>query len=179
MRFLLSLAVGTIGTVPVAFAVDEKPSTLPADPVKIAWPAAATARQVRIPALDSSGDAARLVKPFGVAVDRTGRIFVADPAHRAIVVYPRAEGPAARWKGNPHFPLVGPVAVAADSGGRVFAVDGYQAHVVVFDATGAPIAVFGKGILLRPEGIAIDSAAGRIYVGDVKAHQSLSLISTA
>jgi DNA-binding beta-propeller fold protein YncE len=175
VRILLSISLALIGTIPGALAAEGKaqpvppaPPPAPAEPVKIAFPASGSARPVQFAA--SSGEASRLVKPFGVAVDVSGRVLVADPAHRAVVVYPR-EGPALQWKGNAHYPLVGPVAVAADRDGRVFAVDGYQAHVVVFDPAGAPTAIFGKGTLLRPEGIAIDSEAGRIYIGDVKAHK--------
>lgn len=122
----------------------------------------------------AQSDAFALRKPNAVAVDRSGRIFVADPAHRGIVVYDRRLQTAVRWTGNEQFPLFGPAAIALDEpGGRVFVTDVYKSHVIVF-REGVPMAAFGKDVLKRPEGIAIDARRGRVYVGDMRLNQIVS-----
>jgi sugar lactone lactonase YvrE len=116
----------------------------------------------------------RLGKPNAVAVDTSGRIFVADPAQRGVVVYDQQAQTAVCWKGNEQFPLFGPAGIALDDSGRLFVTDVYKAHVVVFDRTGTPVALFGKDVLKRPEGIAIDPRRSRVYVGDMKLKQVAS-----
>ena len=177
MRTLLSMAALAAG---LAWGADDAAAPV-APPVKLGWPAVAARPPRLVASLDSAGDlkspdpdAVRLAKPYGVAVDAASRIFVADAGRRGILVYDRQAGTAVRWTGSAKFPLAGPVAVAASRDGRVLAVDGFQGHVVVFDGGGTPVAVFGKVVLKRPEGIAIDERAGRVYVGDVRLHEVLA-----
>jgi DNA-binding beta-propeller fold protein YncE len=182
VRVLLSMGLVVVGVATPAFPADAPKPAAPAPSVQLSWPAPTLAPLKLVAAIpaspgarnaDSAASPVRLTKPFGVAVDAGGRVFIADPGSRALAVWDREKGTATRWKGNAAHQLVGPVAVAADRDGRVFAVDGFQARIVVFGPDGVPVAEFGKDVLKRPEGIAIDSAAGRIYVGDVKLHRVL------
>ncbi len=56
-----------------------------------------------------------------------------------------------------------PTDMTVDGSGNVYAVDGGNALVIEFNASGAPIAQFGKGILSQPEGITNDGA-GHFFV---------------
>ena len=115
----------------------------------------------------------RLVKPYGVAVDKRGRVFVADMAQRAVLVFDLREKKVTRWRGNAQFPLVLPSLLAFDDAGRLFVSDSFGAQVVVFDPTGRAIMAFGKQHLQRAAGVVVDSARNRIYVADVKRRQVL------
>ncbi len=115
----------------------------------------------------------RLVKPYGVAVDRSGRVFVADMAQRAILIFDLPNETVTRWTGNSQFPLFLPATLAFDQFGRLFVTDAFAARIVVFSPDGRPSAGFGTGIFERPGGIAIDRARNRLYVADVKRHQVL------
>ena len=126
------------------------------------------------PQTQPQSDTLRLTKPNSVAVDKAGRIFVADPTHRGILVFDRQAQTLVRWTGNNQYPLFGPAGIAFDGDGRLFVTDVYKADVVVFDTAGTPVAVFGKEVLKRPEGIAIDTQRARIYVGDMRLHQVAS-----
>lgn len=117
--------------------------------------------------------ALRLVRPFGIAVDSAGRMFVADPGNRGVLVFDRKAGTARRLQGNRRYPLDGPVAAGLDRGGRLFAVDAYRGLIVAFDSAGNPIATFGQELLGRPQGLAVDDRTKRLYVSDFKLHQVL------
>ena len=118
-----------------------------------------------------------LKKPYGVAVDRLARVFVADAAQKAIVIFDRNTKSATLWKGNGQFPLALPVALAFSDDGRLFVSDSFAGQIVVFEPTGKPIAAFGKSTLGRPGGLAVDSARKRLYVADAKFNQ-VSVFST-
>lgn len=182
MRILPSMALAALlCTSALAGAVDDKASSPPKKAVKLAWPSQSGSQAIRVVATvtaaeDRSRTAGplRLMKPFGVAVDNQGRIFVADPGQKGVLIYDRQGRNAARWSGTAQFPLQGPIAVAFDRDGRLFVCDAYQSQILVFDSGGNPVAAFGKGVLSRPGGIAVDSERGRIYVSDVRLHQILS-----
>ncbi len=171
----------------------EKPK--PQAPVVLAWPGPPAQPRIRFVAAislaeDVTGkakpsfveklagrsllrDQLRLVKPYGVAVDKANRIFVADPGQRSVLVFDREARGVTRWNGNAQFPLFLPIGLAFDGEGRLFVSDSFAAQVVVFEPTGKPVAAFGKGILKRPGGLAFDARRGRLYVADVKLNQVL------
>lgn len=110
----------------------------------------------------------RLEKPYGVAVDPRGRIFVADSAQRAILVFDRNARLATQWKGDARIPMSLPIGVALDTDGRLFVSDSYRSQIVVFGPDGKPVAAFGTEVLGRPGGLAVDTARGSLYVADAK-----------
>ena len=116
----------------------------------------------------------RLRKPYGVAVDQAGKIYVADPEQRGVLVFDRENKTAILRKGNAQFPLFLPVCVAVDKEGRMFVSDSFAAQVVVFAPEGKPVAAFGKGVFQRPGGLAINAERGWLYVADVKRNEVLA-----
>ena len=165
-----------------------EPSRPPVQHASLAWPRPASPPIRFVTALSGAedvrgktaqtGDPLRLTKPFGITVDAAGRIFVADPGQRGVLVYDRDKGTATRWNGNARIALSGPVGVAIDQGGRLFVADGYRSQVVVFETSGQPVATFGGDVLKRPQGIAVDSQRGRVYVADTRLHQVLVFDAT-
>lgn len=118
-------------------------------------------------------DQLSLRKPYGVAVDHTGKIYVADPEQRAVLVFNREEKTASMRKGNAQFPLFLPICVAVGKDGRMYVSDSFAGQVVVFDAAGKPVAAFGKGTFKRPGGMSVNSEKGWLYVVDVKRNEVL------
>lgn len=165
----------------------------PAAPIDLVWPGPPEQPRIRFVAAITSADDVRgpvklslaerlagrpparnqfsLGRPYGVAVDRSGNIYVADAAQRSVLVYNREARTVARWGGNAQFPLFAPAGVAIEAGGRLFVSDSLAGQIVVFNATGKPVAGFGKGLLKRPAGLAVDSSRGRLYVADVVQNQ--------
>jgi DNA-binding beta-propeller fold protein YncE len=103
-----------------------------------------------------------------VAVDRAGRVYVADGALSGIVIFDRNNKETTVWRGNGQFPLLRPMGLAFDGQQRLFAADAYGGQVVVFSPEGRPVAGFGQGTLGRPGGLAIDAARHRLYVADAE-----------
>jgi DNA-binding beta-propeller fold protein YncE len=113
-----------------------------------------------------------LSKPFGVAADSNGRVFVADTALGALVMFDRKNDKVEQWGMTGMGALSKPIGVAVDRLGRVYVSDIMDARVVVFDSTGRFINAFGgKDILQNPVSLAVNSDLGRIYVADSKLHQ--------
>ena len=115
----------------------------------------------------------RLTKPYGVTVDGTGRVYVADAGLQAVVVFDRVNKQVYLRKGNGQFPLSLPVGVAVDPQQRLFASDALNGVVVVFSPEGTPVAGLGRKVLGRPAGLAIDPARNLLYVADAKLNQVL------
>ncbi len=173
-----------------------KEKAKPQAPVDLAWPGPPAQARVRFVGAISAGedvtgkvkksfverlagtsplrDQLRLLKPYGVAVDPAGRIYVADPGQRAVLIFDRDARSVASWKGNAQFPLSLPIGLAFDKDGRLFVSDSFGGQVIVFDPKGKPIAGFGKGIFKRPGGMAVDAQRGRLYVADPKLNQVLA-----
>lgn len=164
-------------------------------PVELAWPPPPDRPRIRfVAAISSAEDVTgkvkrsfaerlagvpplreqlRLMRPYGVAVDKADRIFVADPAQRSVLVLDREGHSVSRWKGNAQFPLYLPIGLAFDSDGRLFVSDSFAGQVVIFEPTGKPVAAFGKSVFKRPGGMAFDGKRGRLYVADAKLNQIL------
>jgi sugar lactone lactonase YvrE len=111
-----------------------------------------------------------LYRPAGVALDAGGRLAVADPGRRAVHLYDPAGGRALRVRGTAEAPLVYPVAVAFL--GRTLLVADSEARAVrAYDERGRPVALpVALPELLRPSGLAVDEARGRLFVADAAAH---------
>ena len=115
-----------------------------------------------------------LVKPYGIAFDDTGQMYVTNMLDRSVTVY------AADWKGGNTKPiktlkgdktlLVMPVGIAFDAEQRMYVVNSDSVNVYPAnwtDSNTAPLkSLRGGGTgLLSPRGIAFDSG-GRMYVSN-------------
>jgi DNA-binding beta-propeller fold protein YncE len=115
-----------------------------------------------------------LIKPYGIAVSRNGRVYVSDTAARRVFVF------------DPELKVVGfvgeegatrltkPVGVAVDDDDRVFVADSTAKRVFGFGPDGMLVLAIGHdGELESPSGLALDKRNHRVYVADAAKHQVL------
>ena len=114
---------------------------------------------------------ARLQKPYGIAVDSRGRLYVADGLQRVVFVLDRAARRVEVRGGSARAALALPIGVAVDAEDRLFVSDSFNHTITCFDPAGKVLAQFGREELERPGGIAIDRERHRLYVADAKANR--------
>lgn len=113
------------------------------------------------------------LEPWGVAVDASGNVFVADTwNHRVQKFDPNGkfllEWGAAGQSGSGPNGFWGPRGIAIGLDGRVYVVDTGNKRVAVFDTNGKFLFEFSKagdGALDEPVGIALDPE-GQVYISD-------------
>ena len=132
-----------------------------------------------VPTATIGGSKTRLTNPNGIALDSSGKIYVADNAGM-VIVFPTLsttgninETPAATITGA-NTGLITPYGIALDSSGKIYVADDGATSVFIYSAgsTGnaIPIATISGNDtgLIDPLGIALDSS-GNIYVADTTA----------
>ncbi|WP_295801353.1 cadherin-like beta sandwich domain-containing protein [Mucilaginibacter sp.] len=97
--------------------------------------------------------------PYGVALDATGNIYVADFGHHLVKKMP-AGGGATVTLGSGY---EGPYGVAVDAAGNIYVADGGNGVKMIPAAGGSQVSV-GAG-LISSHGVATDPA-GNVYVAD-------------
>jgi sugar lactone lactonase YvrE len=135
------------------------------------------------PTATISGSKTGLSFPYGIAVDSSANIYVADFVAASVFVYPPLasstgllnEAPTATISGSTSA-LIGPHGVALDSKGNIYVADSSAAKVFVYPSLGsstgllneAPTITIGGSNtgLNSPNGIGLDST-GDIYVVNV------------
>ncbi len=114
-----------------------------------------------------------LVKPYGVAVSKSGVVYVTDTAARRVFRFD-TEHRLVDFVGDSGAGKVAkPIGVALDdSQDRVFVADATLKRVFGYDANGALAVAIGiEGEFENPSGLAADSKLQRIYLADSKKHQ--------
>lgn len=144
----------------------------------LVWPASPDRPRIQyVGALRSGRDigagniADALVKPYGVAVDRKGRIFVTGK--EKVMFFDKTNSAVGYLGDKPgKGKLTEPIGIAVSRDGRIFVSDGAARKVFVYTRKGAVAGVVGRaGEFDTPCGIALDERAGRIYVVDSKKHR--------
>jgi DNA-binding beta-propeller fold protein YncE len=120
-----------------------------------------------------------LVKPYGVAAAKDGRVFVTDTAGRRVFVFdPTAKSVGFVGENGPG-KIAKPVGVAVDHHGTVFVADATLKRVFGYGPDGRlAIAIGRDGELQNPSGLAIDRERQLLYVADAKKHQVLCYSSS-
>ncbi len=109
----------------------------------------------------------RMNKPYGVAADSKGRIFVADSSQNMVFVFD-IENKKLEFRGdNAPANFQVPIGVAVDELDRVFVSDSKAHEITCFDSKGRVERIFGADVLVRPAGLAVDDPLHRLYVVDV------------
>ncbi|OBF24407.1 hypothetical protein A5725_07335 [Mycobacterium kubicae] len=114
---------------------------------------------------------ADLNRPFGVAVDTTGAIFVADRVNNRVIKL------AAGSNAQDVLPFTGldhPLYVAVDTAGAVYVADASNNRVLKLEAGTSTQRVLPFIGLNLPSGVAVD-AAGAVYVADTNNNRVLKL----
>lgn len=111
----------------------------------------------------------KLSKPYGVAVDLNGRIYIADPG-RVFVFDLKNRSLSFIGDTAGLGKLSFPAGIAAARDGRIFITDLSQDRVFVYQ-NGKYVAAIGEtGELSGPSGVALDEKNGLVYVADTKKH---------
>jgi uncharacterized protein (TIGR03437 family) len=138
---------------------------------------------------------AQLHQPEGLAVDRAGNLYIADPdTHRVRRVAPDGIITTIAGTGQPGFRgdggpanqarLTAPYGVAVDAQGNLYIADTYNHRIRVVNAAGEIRAFAGTGIkgsggdggpaisaqLMAPRNVAVDSL-GNVYVSEFEGHR--------
>lgn len=105
----------------------------------------------------------RLQKPYGVAVNSKGIIFVADGGSSRVFAFDLEKKKVTIRGANQ---LASPAGLAIDDTDRLFVADAAQHAVFIFREDGTLEGAFGQGWLHRPAGLAIDNENRFLYVCD-------------
>lgn len=112
-----------------------------------------------------------LVRPQNGVVDEEGRIYVTDVGRRAVFAFDQKAGKLQIWEYADQFSsFISPIGIAIGKDGEVLVADSGLARIVRLNREGRPLGSIGKGELLRPTGLARDSATGHLFVSDTAAH---------
>jgi hypothetical protein len=110
--------------------------------------------------------------PRGIAIDRSGNVFVADTNNDRIQKLTPNGQLITKWgsHGSENGQFWGPSAIAIDSGGYVYVADTYNSRIQKFTSNGEFVKSWGgfgrgDGEFMFPGGIALD-ASGNLYVAD-------------
>ena len=111
----------------------------------------------------------RFNKPYGVTVDKDGKIYVTDIGR--VFVFDLK---------NKEFDFIGdtpgvgqlklPLGIAASDTGHLYVADPAQGKVFVYYKGRFAAAIGHAGELLKPTGVAVDDKRNRLYVVDTKKH---------
>ena len=109
----------------------------------------------------------RLSKPYGVAVDSKGRLYVTDTGKSLVFVFD-LENKKLEFRGDKApANILMPIGVAVDDADRLFVSDSKLHQITCFGPNGNVEGAFGANDLQRPAGMAVDNPLRRLYVADV------------
>lgn len=108
-----------------------------------------------------------LAAPTGLAVGRSGEVYVADAVEGVVLVREPSGRVAARIGG-----LGDPISIAIGPGDRVYVGDGGSGKVTAYSPSWAKLFDLGRGSgeFLMPADLAVDAATGWVYVADAGSH---------
>jgi len=110
-----------------------------------------------------------LQRPQGGAADAEGRVYVTDVGRRAVFIFDSVAGKLLVGDmATATERFVAPIGVALGREGEILVSDAELGIVARLDPTGKPVGEIGRGVLVRPTGIARDPARGLIYVADTR-----------
>jgi len=115
--------------------------------------------------------------PFGLAVDTSGTVYVADAGDNTIKKLSPTGTLLTTWgkTGSAPGEFSLPEGVALDAQGNVYVADAFNSRIQKFSSTGTLLAVWGNTgspaeRLKTPVGIAVDTQ-GDLYVSDIRNHR--------
>lgn len=115
----------------------------------------------------------QLIQPYGIAVDSTRRLYVADQKVGAIFIFTTDETRKVELiKNGVHAHFVRIIGLAMDDDDRLFVSDPGLRHVLVFNKERKAEDVITDG-MVDPGGLAIDTKNRFLYVADIALDQVL------
>lgn len=108
-------------------------------------------------------------KPWGIAADGEGKVYIANPGNSEVVVFDFKKNEASALDSEGL--LMKPAGLAVDGDGNLYVSDSFQNNICVFNREGKPLRIIGdEATLSRPSGMAIDNRLKRLYVANVQKH---------
>ena len=104
-------------------------------------------------------------KPWGIASNGKGKVYLTDAPERAIVIFDMNEREI-----NIIEEVENPYGIATDKAGLLYVSSRKYHAVMVFDGEGEPLRSFGEEELVGPAGIGIDKERGILYCVDTVDH---------
>ncbi len=118
------------------------------------------------PEISKASDATVIHKPSAI-VSRSGRVYVAEPATKAITVFDAARKKLFRFGLRVPNALQRPQALALDDEGKVYVLDPLLKKVMIFDAMGLFVySIDLSNGFTNPVGLAVQGNGETIYVVD-------------
>jgi len=174
----------------------KKPKGPAFDPTKLVWPLPPEQPRIRFQAVISgAGDVEpakkanfldRMAgiqirnlkpgfsKPYGVASNSKGVIFVSDSTQGVVFALDREHKKVGYFGITPQARVRMPMGITVDGKDRLWVTDAVSGKVYVFDVDGSLVWGLGKiGEMTNPTGVAVDDNRHRAYVVDSKAHKVL------
>lgn len=113
-----------------------------------------------------------LDRPQSGTVDNKGRVFVTDIGRGAVFMFDETVPEVKVWsKADGLVDFVSPVGIAIGPEGQMFVADADLGLIARLGPTGETLPSIGKDHLDRPNGVAYDPLARKLYVADASAHQ--------
>lgn len=108
-----------------------------------------------------------ITAPYGIVTDSTGRIYVVDTFLKTVHVYDSNENSYHTFPAGKAY-FTSPIDIAIDNtSGYIYVTDSAQKVVKIFKNQGKEfIGQFGKGVLERPTGIAVNGKTSELLVVD-------------
>lgn len=117
----------------------------------------------------------RLVRPTDVYAESADRVYVTDAAQSAVFVLDRGRHTMKAMPIAPGGAPAKPMGLTGDGRGRLLVTDPPGRRVVVLEPDGRWVrALGGRGVLLNPVDVAVDTAAQITWVADSHLHQVLA-----
>jgi DNA-binding beta-propeller fold protein YncE len=114
------------------------------------------------------------VKPYGIATDSEGRVYVTDSGQGIVFVFDQEKKKVTYLGRDPQLRLHVPIGITVDAKNRVWVADAIGQHVVAYAPEGNILTVLGKSEeMLNPTAVAVDDVRNRAYVVDSKRHAVL------
>lgn len=113
-----------------------------------------------------------LVRPYSVAVDEEGKIYVVDTGLSLVYIFDMVNKKYKSISYSKKGRLRWPVAVVTDPQGNIYVSDAELKKVIKYDKNGKALLEIGAA-LMRPTGLAFHKIKNYLYVVDTYAHQVL------
>lgn len=111
-------------------------------------------------------------KPYGVHLDPSGRLLVADTGWGKVLVFDIPNGEFSFMGEGPLGQLSKPAGIATDKDGTIYVSDLLLHRVYVYNKNGSFLrALGGQDRFKQPVGIAVDRERRKVFVVDMKNHQ--------
>jgi DNA-binding beta-propeller fold protein YncE len=117
-----------------------------------------------------------LTRPYATTQDSSGRLLVADPGQKGVHIYDFEKHKYQFLKGPRVRELESPMDVACDTNDDIYVTDSVRRQIYIFNTKGKFLrTIGGNAQLLRPTGMAMNTAARLLYVADTLRHQVVVL----